>query len=454
MGDFNVVTDMKEKHEGNKPDAKAMFEFNEFLTRVGLSDMGFNGSPYTCHSPLLLKLREADVKSMGFIFLGAWINHKGFKKVVALADAWVGKLHKSPIVNLALKIKKVCAALKYWNWNKFGDVRVRLNGSTKRLDEQETMIQHHWCDDTNKEIIDIKGEITELLRYNFSILEEKARVGWLPDGDRNSGFFHAVIKARRSQNRIRLHLKDGSLTDDVDTIGAKAEEYFKGITQEQNDNLCKVPSKEEIRETIKSMNLASATGLDGVTGKFYSSCWEIIKEDIRKAIEGFFHGLQLPRAISSTSVILLPKINRANFMDQHPKLLFESNPMLVGMEQSGFIEGRSIIECIGLAHDIVRDINHKTFGGNVMVKLDMSKAYDRLTWRFLEVMTTSYLKRKFSDIFPPAANFCIDDFELSNRPDQLRWKGSDNDIFSAGNFYRFSRVPQPKCIFFAVTWQA
>ncbi|CAM8940592.1 unnamed protein product [Rhodiola kirilowii] len=459
MGDFNVISDTKEKHGGNKPDSKAMFEFNEFLTRAGFSDMGFHGSPYTwsnnqqgrsriwerldrvvgnglavaafqnlkvhhlvCvssdHCPLLLNWKDAYTKRCSFKFLGAWISHEGFMQVIS--DAWAGKLHKSPIINLALKLKRVRAALNQWNWSKFGDVRVKLKEATKHLEELELKLQTAWFDTTNKEIIDTKGEISDLIRYNFSILEEKARVGWLRDGDRNSGFFHAAIKARRSQNCIRLRLEDESFTDDVDSIGAKAEEYFRGlfgdcsdqsnievedlihpsITQEQNDNLCKVPSEVEIKEAIDSMNHANAPGPDGLTGKFYSSCWEIIKKDTCEAIEGFFHGLQLPKAISSTSVILLPKIKRANSMDQirpislcnfaHKIISSILNsrlkivlPMLVGLEQSGFVEGRSISECIGLAHDIIRDINHKAFGGNVMVKLDMSKAYDRLSWRFL-----------------------------------------------------------------------
>ncbi|KAL9683576.1 hypothetical protein QQ045_015398 [Rhodiola kirilowii] len=56
---------------------------------------------------------------------------------------------------------------------------------------------------------------------------------------------------------------------------------------------------------------------------------------------------------------------------------------IISLKQAGFLEGRSIHDCIGVAHDLIRDINHKVFGGNIMVKLDMSKAYARLYWRFL-----------------------------------------------------------------------
>ncbi|KAL9662394.1 hypothetical protein QQ045_027227 [Rhodiola kirilowii] len=98
--------------------------------------------------------------------------------------------------------------------------------------------------------------------------------------------------------------------------------------------------------------------------------------------------------------MLLPKVKKAISLDQlRPISLCNfvhkilSNPLnsrlkkvlagIISKEQYGFLEGRSIHENIGIAHDLVRDIDHKVFGGNIMMKLDMSKAYDRLSWRFL-----------------------------------------------------------------------
>lgn len=47
------------------------------------------------------------------------------------------------------------------------------------------------------------------------------------------------------------------------------------------------------------------------------------------------------------------------------------------------MSGRSISENIGLAQEVTHSLKLKSRGGNVIFKLDMSKAFDRVTWKFL-----------------------------------------------------------------------
>lgn len=47
------------------------------------------------------------------------------------------------------------------------------------------------------------------------------------------------------------------------------------------------------------------------------------------------------------------------------------------------MKGRSILENVSLAQEIVQEVDRKVRGGNVILKLDMEKAYDRLEWNFL-----------------------------------------------------------------------
>lgn len=51
--------------------------------------------------------------------------------------------------------------------------------------------------------------------------------------------------------------------------------------------------------------------------------------------------------------------------------------------QAGFIKGRSISENILLAQELINDIKKPNRGGNVVIKLDMAKAYNRVSWTYL-----------------------------------------------------------------------
>ncbi|XP_075102351.1 uncharacterized protein LOC142177466 [Nicotiana tabacum] len=56
---------------------------------------------------------------------------------------------------------------------------------------------------------------------------------------------------------------------------------------------------------------------------------------------------------------------------------------IISENQSGFVKGRSITENILLAQEITLNIKNKNCGGNVIIKLDMEKAYDRMSWSFI-----------------------------------------------------------------------
>lgn len=64
-------------------------------------------------------------------------------------------------------------------------------------------------------------------------------------------------------------------------------------------------------------------------------------------------------------------------------------PRLISENQSGIIKGRSITENVLMAQEIVQGIFLPNKGGNMVIKLDMKKAYDRLSWSFV----TSVLRR-------------------------------------------------------------
>ena len=59
-------------------------------------------------------------------------------------------------------------------------------------------------------------------------------------------------------------------------------------------------------------------------------------------------------------------------------------PLLLGLispEQTGFVEGRQILDGIILTHEMIHSLKQtKTLG--MLLKIDLEKAYDKVNWRF------------------------------------------------------------------------
>lgn len=79
------------------------------------------------------------------------------------------------------------------------------------------------------------------------------------------------------------------------------------INAEENSILCRMPELEEVKNVVFKLNGDSSSGPDGLTGRFYQSCWDIIGIDILALVQDFLQGNSLPKSITHTNLILLPK---------------------------------------------------------------------------------------------------------------------------------------------------
>lgn len=136
----------------------------------------------------------------------------------------------------------------------------------------------------------------------------------------------------------------------------------KIITDVDNERLNANPTMNELKGVVLSMDAKSAPGPDGIYGKFYHVCWNIIKNDLLLMIlDFFFVGNQIPRELSHTCLILLPKvdfpqsftelrhISLSNFSFKIISKLVNQrlSPLmhkLISPNQTGFIKGRSLLK--------------------------------------------------------------------------------------------------------------
>ena len=61
---------------------------------------------------------------------------------------------------------------------------------------------------------------------------------------------------------------------------------------------------------------------------------------------------------------------------------------IIRRNQTGFIKGRNILEGVVVLHEALHELR-KSKGHGLILKIDFEKAYDRVSWQFLEQVMLS-----------------------------------------------------------------
>uniref|UniRef100_A0A803NFE6 Reverse transcriptase domain-containing protein n=1 Tax=Cannabis sativa TaxID=3483 RepID=A0A803NFE6_CANSA len=183
------------------------------------------------------------------------------------------------------------------------------------------------------------------------------------------------------------------------------EDIECSISDMVNQDLCLPVTEEEVRRALFQMHPSKSPGPDGMTPGFYQKCWSIVKKDVVLVVQNFFQDGLLASSTSKAHVVLIPK-------KKNPELVTDLRPIAlcnvlykiitkvmanrmkpfmdkaVSANQSAFIPGRLISDNILVSFEVLHYLKRKRQGkeGYMALKLDMSKAYDRIEWGFLEAV--------------------------------------------------------------------
>jgi len=163
---------------------------------------------------------------------------------------------------------------------------------------------------------------------------------------------------------------------------------------------------EEVEEAVKSMPNDKAPRPDGFTINFYKACWPTIKTEIWEVVEDSRRYVTILKSLNSTFLALVPKEEDANTPEKFRPIalchviykiiskvianrLKPILPNLISEEQSGYLEGRQILDNILLAQEMVHTLQTRKKAGMLM-QLDLSKAFDKFNWKYLEAVLTAF----------------------------------------------------------------
>ncbi|GJT29450.1 RNA-directed DNA polymerase, eukaryota, reverse transcriptase zinc-binding domain protein [Tanacetum coccineum] len=424
MGDMNVTLNTNEHSEGMSYFTQDMREFQDCINEIEMEDLCSSGLQYTWtknHSPSILICPGLMKKIHRSFRMANYVTDKREFGGIVKAE-WEKCVKRHAMYQMVDKLKRLKPLLNKLNW-KNGNLFTRVENLKEKLAATQTKIDKEpWNKKLREDEVHLLIEYLEASQDEEKLLCQKAKVEWLKEGDRNSAYFHKVLKGKLNRSKIHKVMGiDGTNyekdqvgiqfakhfenflgnTLDVADMGDEDEQLFKKIDVQDADNMCIEVTNDEIKRALFDIDDNKAPGPDGFTSKNFKKSWEVIKDDFCKAIKEFFRTRKLFGEVNATLITLVPKMQTPlKVTDFRPiaccNVVYKSiskiltnriKPVLnklVNQNQSAFLPGRAITDNILLTQELLRGYNNSSGPKRCSLKIDIQKAYDTVSWSFLE----------------------------------------------------------------------
>ena len=374
------------------------------------------------HSMLLLRMVAGSNRKRvkrSFKFESIWLKESSCEEMVR--SAWEEGVIASSGWELNSCLKICRDRLEAWNKDVFGHVGRNISDLQRRLEWLESQ-------PSNPELIQAlkftRAELNCWLEKEDTMWRQRARLNWFQGGDCNTSFFHAKASSRQRKNLIEgLMDVDGIWQEDEGKIEEVVVEYYNNlftssspsnfsellqaiqpkVTPSMNQMLLKPFTGEEVRLALKQMHLLKAPGPDGMPPLFFQHFWSTSGEVVTNTVLNFLNFGIFPPNFNDTNIVLIPKVKEPKVVTDYRPIslcnmvykmaskaitnrLKKILPSIISDTQSAFVHGRLITDNVIVTFETMHHISQKKGGkrGEMALKLDMSKAYDRMEWTCLD----------------------------------------------------------------------
>lgn len=186
-------------------------------------------------------------------------------------------------------------------------------------------------------------------------------------------------------------------------LNAALEAVPVKVSGEMNNQLDQLFTKEEIAEALAQMCPTKAPGLDGLPAAFFQKHWSSVNEGVVSTCLHILNEGGNLTLLNHTFIALVPKVSK-------PRKVTEFRPInlcnviyrivaktianrlkivlndIISSNQSAFVPNRLITDNIIIGYECLNKIRQSrgSRNGLIAMKLDISKAYDRVEWSFVK----------------------------------------------------------------------
>ncbi|KAF7839819.1 DNA polymerase alpha subunit B [Senna tora] len=262
----------------------------------------------------------------------------------------------------------------------------------------------------------------------------KSRAQWIIEGDCNTRFFHTTTLIRRKRNKIEALRDDHGNYSDPGITGC-----FPTVPEDELEACSRMITMEELREAIFSMGPFKSPGPDGLNPVFFQSQWGIVSSSVYDMVRSIYQNPVLIEHINHTLIVLVPKTARPECLkDLRPislcNVIYKAitkvlanrikgiMPLLVATNQCSFVPERHSTDNVVVIQEVVHSMRcMKGKKGLMAIKIDLEKAYDRISWDFV---VDTLKEVGFGDTFMNLIHHCLITPSL-----QILWNGGKTDSF-------------------------
>ncbi|KAL0367896.1 UNVERIFIED_CONTAM: hypothetical protein Scaly_1008500 [Sesamum calycinum] len=365
LGDFNCVKSPTEKQLGAIPTWYELKDFADCCLSLGLNDAPIAdatllGTPTVRAIPCGASLIRC-FSTMSGLRLACFVmrisahrdafstTHRDFMATVE--NDWNLNVDGTTQFSLCRKLKALKGHLKAFNNLHFSHISVKAKDADLALQDAQIQLE---SDPENAVIRDSVGELRKkavfLAEAERHFYYQKAKLHFLKMGDRNTKFFHDMVKRNAPKSSILAITKtDGSTITSAMEIDQEFVSYFTSLLGTEERRLLRQLNHSIIALVPKSDHCPTVADYWHSCNVIYKAITKIIADQLTPALEH-----------------------------------------LTDRCQAAFVGGQSITGNIFLAQEMVRQYTRKRISPRCIINVDLRKVFDSVSWTFLSQVLHGY----------------------------------------------------------------